>query len=183
MDFRFRKHEIVTTLGALERIRDQVVSGKEYVFSGFELLCPLLDRRYLDLENMFGRSFGALGRGYIQTVEYVYKTWARPLPHSIYLSQCFIQENAENWLQSIYHISEVEDNCIGFVDGARLFISTPSRGLQRFCSSGHKRCHSLLFLSIVSPDGIHVLMYGPLEGRRHDMFAYAQSDIDNELIS
>lgn len=39
------------------------------------------------------------------------------------------------------------------------------------------------FLSIVTPDGMNLLMYGPLKKGRHDRFAYAQSGVYNELSS
>ena len=40
---------------------------------------------------------------------------------------------------------------------------------QRVVYNGHKRVHALKFQSIVVPNGIILSMWGPCEGRRHDV--------------
>ena len=37
------------------------------------------------------------------------------------------------------------------------------------CYFGHKRMHCLVYQTITTPDGLILHMYGPEEGRRHDL--------------
>ena len=73
------------------------------------------------------------------------------------------------------------------------FISSPwTRGrrrqglrnlsnIQRACYSGHKRHHGLKFQSVVLPDGMVAQMFGPVEGRRHDVFLLNKSRLDQRM--
>lgn len=78
------------------------------------------------------------------------------------------------------------DRCVGFIDGTALFIPRPGGGLQQACYSGHKRRHAIKFQSVLTPDGLIFHLYGPVEGRRHDMTLYHESGLDailaNELV-
>jgi len=67
------------------------------------------------------------------------------------------------------------DRCVGFVDGTALFVSRSGGGLQRVCYSGHKRRHAVKFLNVLNPDGLFFYLFGPWEGRRHDMTLYHNS--------
>ena len=49
----------------------------------------------------------------------------------------------------------------GFIDGTLRKTCRPSR-FQRLAYSGHKRCHGIKFQSIVTPDGLIALLYGPI---------------------
>ena len=53
--------------------------------------------------------------------------------------------------------------------------------IQRACYSGHKRHHGIKFQSIVVPDGTVVQMFGPVEGRRHDVFLLNLSRLDEHM--
>ncbi|KAK1860396.1 hypothetical protein I4F81_002985 [Pyropia yezoensis] len=55
--------------------------------------------------------------------------------------------------------------------------------LQRLCYSGHKRRHAIKFQSVLTPDGLILHLYGPVEGRRHDMTLYHESGLDATLAS
>ena len=71
--------------------------------------------------------------------------------------------------------------CFGFIDGTLHQICRPSmtrrripgirnrNNIQRAAYSGHKRHHGLKFQSVVLPDGMIAQMFGPVEGRRHDI--------------
>ena len=72
------------------------------------------------------------------------------------------------------------DACWGFIDGTAREIARPTRD-ERLFYSGHKRMHCLKFQSIVTPDGIIAQLYGPVEGRRHDLFLVRDSDIVSTL--
>jgi len=60
------------------------------------------------------------------------------------------------------------NNVWGFLDGTCMAICRPKRH-QRLVFSGHKRTHCLKFQGIMTPCGIIAHLYGPIEGRRHDM--------------
>ena len=74
------------------------------------------------------------------------------------------------------------NNCTGFIDGTGIRIARPVRG-QRACYSGHKRAHMLKYQSVVAPDGLFLHIWGPLEGRRHDMTTFRASKIEDTLAS
>lgn len=67
-------------------------------------------------------------------------------------------------------------NCWGFVDGTLRRTARPSRN-QRLLFNGWKRFHALKFHSVVTPDGLHSHLFGPVEGRRHDETLYRESNI------
>jgi DDE superfamily endonuclease len=53
--------------------------------------------------------------------------------------------------------------------------------LQRATYSGHKRRPGLKWQVIPTPDGMLFLIFGPYEGRHHDMHLYAESGLDDIL--
>jgi len=71
--------------------------------------------------------------------------------------------------------------CVGFIDGTAIHVARPGGGLQCACYSGHKRRHVLKFQSVKTSDGFVFHMYGPHEGRRHDMVLYCESGKDEDL--
>lgn len=75
----------------------------------------------------------------------------------------------------------IRNNCIMSIEGTRWAISSPGRGLQRVVYSAHNKRRCLLFLSLMSPDGMNVIMYGTIEGRHHDMYAYSESGAEEFL--
>jgi nuclease HARBI1 len=68
----------------------------------------------------------------------------------------------------------------GFIDGTLRKTCQPSM-FQRLAYSGHKRCHGIKFQSVVTPDGIIAMMYGPIAGSRHDSFILGQSNLIQQL--
>lgn len=68
--------------------------------------------------------------------------------------------------------------CVGFIDCTKIRIQRPGgHGTnQRSCYSGHKRMHCLIYQTISTPDGMIYAMYGPVEGRRHDLTVLRQSE-------
>ena len=84
--------------------------------------------------------------------------------------------------------------CFGLIDATLHLISRPWAGgkrrhglrntnnLQRAVYSGHKRHHGLKFQSVVVPDGMIVEMFGPVEGRRHDVTVLKASKLEQKLV-
>ena len=64
----------------------------------------------------------------------------------------------------------------GFIDGTLRKTCRPS-DFQRLAYSGHKRCHGIKFQSVVTPDGLIALLFGPVAGSRHDSFMLDESGL------
>ena len=59
----------------------------------------------------------------------------------------------------------IVNNIWGFIDGTLRKTCRPTAH-QRIVYSGHKRAHGLKFQSVVTPDGLIVDLFGPIEGSR-----------------
>jgi nuclease HARBI1 len=70
----------------------------------------------------------------------------------------------------------IVNNVRGFIDGTLCKTCRPTAH-QRIVYSGHKRAHGLKFQSVVTPDGLIVDLFGPIEGSRHDSFMLGQSNL------
>ena len=68
----------------------------------------------------------------------------------------------------------------GFVDGTACPICQLLQH-QRVAYNRHKRVHALKYQSVTTPDGLIVDLYGPVEGRRHDMFLMTKSNLQQRL--
>ncbi|KAE9124044.1 hypothetical protein PF002_g7954 [Phytophthora fragariae] len=68
----------------------------------------------------------------------------------------------------------------GFIDGTVRPICRPSKG-QQAMYNGHKRVHAMKFQTVVTPDGIISHLFGPVDGRRHDLFILNQSGLKTQL--
>jgi len=77
------------------------------------------------------------------------------------------RESLRMYADAIHAKGAALDNCWGFVDGTVRAICRPKVN-QRVLYNGHKRVHSLKFLSVVAPNGLIANLFGPVEGGRHD---------------
>jgi nuclease HARBI1 len=71
--------------------------------------------------------------------------------------------------------------CVGFIDGTLVQIARLSGLMQRATYSGRKRKPGLKWQVVTTPDGMLFHVFGPFEGRRHDMHLYAESGLDDVL--
>jgi hypothetical protein len=71
-------------------------------------------------------------------------------------------------------------NVWGFIDGTLRRMCRPKYH-QKQAYSGHKRAHGLKYQSVMCPDGIIALMYGPAAGSRHDSFMLGESGLLQQL--
>jgi hypothetical protein len=72
------------------------------------------------------------------------------------------------------------DNVWGFIDGTLRKTCRPSY-FQRLAYSGHKRSHGIKFQSVIVPDGLIALMFGPVNGCRHDSYLLSASGVLQRL--
>jgi nuclease HARBI1 len=73
------------------------------------------------------------------------------------------------------------ENCIGFIDGTFIQIGRPKGASQHANYSGHKRINCIKFQAVAGPDGMVLNRFGPVEGRRHDMYLFMHSGIEDDL--
>lgn len=76
-----------------------------------------------------------------------------------------------------------QENVVWFIDSTVLSIdrTTGEKNNQRTVYNGHTRKHALRFQAITTPEGLRAHMYGPKVGRRHEMFLYADSRVEQFL--
>ena len=133
--------------------------------------------RLADIEVEFGMRSSALSEVFWEVVQKS-NTSKRHLICG--LRSELLQERAAMYADAIHSSGAPLDSCVGFIDGTKIKICRPggASSLQRACYSGHKRMHSLVYQTITTPDGLIFSLYGPQEGRRHDLTLFRQSNIE-----
>ena len=86
------------------------------------------------------------------------------------------EEKLQEFALAIHRKGAPLSNCWAFVDGTARGICRPSQ-YQRLCFSGHKRIHCIKFQSLVTPNGLIINLFGPMEGRRHDAALLRESNL------
>ena len=182
-NFRFRKQDLPRLMRALQ-IPDELKVGSEghqCVFSGEEGLLLLLRRlaypcRWIDLVDMFGLFVCEMSTLFAFMVHHVYDTFGQRLldidvwvPHLPSFRDAIVRRGAPSPL-----------NVWCFVDGTLRGMCRPSQG-QESQFSGHKRIHGLKFESVVIPNGIIARLFGPEDGRRHDITLARKSGLYEAL--
>ena len=66
------------------------------------------------------------------------------------------------------------------IDGALQKNAHPSNN-QQLVYNGWKHIHCLKYHALMSPDGIVIHIYGPVDGRRHDKTVYKESGLASLL--
>jgi hypothetical protein len=152
-------------------------SRRLYCASKEEALCVLLSRlampsRVEDLEQRIFRCKAAIAETFYEMLE-CFLDWEGPLVSTF--QSTFLQSRAEYYASSI---SENSDNatqhCAGFIDGTLIEFAQLPGILQRATYSGHKRRPGLKWKVITTADGLLFHIFGPFEGRRHDLHLYAE---------
>lgn len=182
--FRFRPSE----LGRVSNVID--FSGpterRRYRCTPLTATCIILRRlaypsRWVDLELFFGLSSQVLSEVFWEALEHFDGTMQVLLGT---FRDDLVTHRAVGYALSIYEQGAPLPNCIGFLDCTKIFMNRPGgvAANQRACYSGHKRAHCLNYLTITTPDGIVLYMYGPEEGRRHDITLYRKSGLDEAML-
>jgi hypothetical protein len=157
-------------------IPELVICENGVVEPGRVALAMLLRRlvypaRHCDLTQAFGWEKSRFSRVTRTLATYLYNRWHHLLHFdSNRLTPCKLGEFAT----AIHRKGSALNNCWGFIDGTFRPIARPVWN-QRLVYNGWKRCHGLKFQSVVTPDGLHVHLFGPVEGRRHDETVYRSS--------
>ena len=181
--FRFRKEDIPRLQQCLH-IPDNITCSTGVKENGTNALLLLLRRlaypnRYCDLLEVFGRSPSELSLIFNTTLDHVYDNFSYLLSD---INELFwlSEDNLHLFADSITDKGAPLQNCWGFVDGTVRPIARPSLH-QEVAFNGHHRIHGLKFQSLMTPIGLHAHMWGPLEGRRHDVIMLRESGLLNQL--
>ena len=134
------------------------------------------DQFHLSL--MYGRSQSAISEIVNWIVALLDNRWKHLLDWD---SECLLShENLPIYAQVVKDQGAPIDTVFGWPDCTKFFICRPSQ-YQQVAYNGHDRAHCLKFQAIVIPNGIIAHLYGPVEGRRHDMQLWDVSSIAEKL--
>jgi hypothetical protein len=160
-------------------------SQKRYLLDPVEATAIILRRLataslWVDVEPEFGKHRSALSEIFYHALELFYsevgsslETWPESLVMLRAREYAKSEENKRSPLDSVF----------AFIDGTGIEIARPRGTSQRATYSGHKIHNCLKFQAISAPDGMALHLFGPVEGRRHDMFLYKESGQDDNLRS
>lgn len=89
----------------------------------------------------------------------------------------FMRGRAANYAEVLVDHRSPLDSVIAFIDCTKIRIARPGGAnlIQQAVYSGHKRKHCLTYQTLSTPDGLIAALYGPVEGRRHDLTLLRQS--------
>ena len=136
--------------------------------------------RWEELEGVFFKSKAVLCELFYEVLE-VFTSWSKSLVMD-YQPRLWEDRAAESAAAIKRKTSTALENCVGFIDGSLLPIARPSGILQRATFSGHKRTNGLKWQAVVGPDGIVMHLFGPVEGRRHDMTLFQMSGLETKVL-
>ncbi|EGZ14871.1 hypothetical protein PHYSODRAFT_506036, partial [Phytophthora sojae] len=87
------------------------------------------------------------------------------------------------WREQVNKLGRSESNLSSifyYVYGTVRKICRPGDSIeQRAMYNGHKRSHAVKFQAVTTPDGIIAHMFGPAQGRAHDLTLLEDSDLEN----
>ena len=191
--FRFIIGQLRRLADAL-RIPDIVITNQKDQTTAVEGLAMLSRRlaepvRLSTMATEFGRSPSSLSRIINKIINLIYEEH-RDL---IFFNEQLAVERLQSYTIAIRDKGAPLDCIWAFIDGTKHFICRPgARGpdqqiphenLQCSVFNGHLRRHCLNYQEITTPDGLLIIMFGPVEGRRHDSTMLAISGVLERLRS
>lgn len=133
--------------------------------------------RLCDLELLFGWERSRVSRVATTTAWAIYHRWHHLLEGD---TTRLTPEKLAYFARVVRLKGAPLDNCWAFVDGRRKRHLRPVRN-QRLVYNGWLRGHCEAFQSLDTPDGMHVHVSGPVEGRRHDQTVFKESGLTDWL--
>lgn len=145
-------------------------------------LCMLLARfswpnRLADFHIKFGWKPERVSRIVNTLTESLYEQWKHLL---VFDAERLTPERLVSYTQIIRGRGAPLHTCFGFIDGTIRPVARPTWG-QEAIYNGWKRVHCLKYQALVCPDGIIPHLYGPVEGRLHDLTVYNESRLSQIL--
>jgi hypothetical protein len=180
--FRFDRAAILRLAKCL-RLPRIIITKERAKCSGVEGLCIVLRRlavpdRWSDLIELFARSRSAMCHIFHFVIEHLVETFADVL----FLDVDRLAPQLACFASAVVAKGAEVENVWAFIDGTVRACARPSKGLQqRSVYNGHKRKHALKFQTLVTPDGMIAHIFGPLEGRYHDITLLRRSQLEGRL--
>ncbi|EJD36683.1 hypothetical protein AURDEDRAFT_73974 [Auricularia subglabra TFB-10046 SS5] len=174
---RLVEAEVDSLLAVLD-LPDQIRTHDGSVASAKEAFLMLLRRlsepaRLCDIEMMFGWERSRVSRMATTTARLIYERWH-------HLLEGDTRRLTPTKLLHFSHVLRIKGcplaGCWSFGDGRRKKHLRPVRN-QRLVYNGWVRGHCLAWLALITPDGIIVFLFGPVEGRRHDQTVLNESGL------
>ncbi|GMF34172.1 unnamed protein product [Phytophthora fragariaefolia] len=131
------------------------------------------------MAGMFGRAPSTLCHIFYYVVEFLDKK----LEDFLFLDTSRITNNMARYCAAIAaKAPETIAGLWGFIDGTIHPICRLCQG-QQAMYNGHKRVHPLKFQTVVTPDCLISYLFGPGDGRRHDLFMLIERRLKEVLES
>ena len=129
---------------------------------------------------LFGMHASALSEMFWETVE----SFLSHIGHLLYFGQALLTQRAERYDSIICAKGAALDNCLGFIDCARIQMCRPgvAKAMRWSVYPGHKRFHCLIYQTTKTREGLIFSMYGPDVGRRHDMTLYRLTLVNTKEV-
>ncbi|OWY97970.1 hypothetical protein PHMEG_00031380 [Phytophthora megakarya] len=179
--FRFRKADLAYLLMVFHLPAFFIFSTDQgYRVSGIEGLCITLERlsypsRWKDQVEKFGRSNSNLSSIFYYVCEHIGDRCS-PLLRGDWNR---VSSRLEDFASAISTKGSALNNLWGFIDGTVRKICRPGHSTeQQAMYNGHKRSHAVKYQAITTPDGMIVHMFGPAEGRAHDLTLLEDSGVE-----
>ena len=182
--FRFRKRHFMRLFRALQ-LPERIILRNKSTFPGQFALAVVLRRlsypgRLVDLSQLFNVPVSVLSLLVNETVRLIYGRWSRLL---FRLNNPWLtHQRLAEFCQSVSDNGAPYNSIWGFLDGTVMRICRPSRH-QRLMYSGHKRVHCVKFQGVMTPCGLIAHLFGPVEGRRHDMAVLELSGLRDDMLT
>lgn len=133
--------------------------------------------RLCDIELSFGWERTRFSRLTRATIQFLYERWK----HILYFdAERLTPEKLREFALAVAAKGAPLHNCCMMIDGRRCKCCRPVRN-QRLLFNGWCRYCCLAYQAMTTPDGIHVHVFGPVEGRRHDQTLFKESGLPDIL--
>lgn len=152
---------------------------KEDRTTALAMLCKRLSWpvRLTDIELACGWERTRVSRITTTLMQYIFHRWVHLLRWD---SDRLTPETLASFAERVSRKGSPLNNCCAFIDGTMYEVARPIQN-QRLLYNGWKRIHCLKYHAVVSPDGMIIHVYGPVEGRRHDETIYQMSGLADIL--
>jgi hypothetical protein len=133
--------------------------------------------RFGDVELLFGWERSRFSRITNLTAYFIWNRWKHLLRFD---SKRLDSSKLAYFARKIYDKGAPLDVVAALIDGTLQKNARPIHN-QRMVFNGWKRIHCLKYHVLLSPDGMIIHVYGPMDGRRHDETVFKESGLESIL--
>ena len=171
------RHRLVVALRMPEFVRGNNGTTRSRAYALLILLNRLgYANRWVTIEALFKEQRRTLQAIFATTVDLLYYEHLNVL-HTV--DTVRLQPLLPRFAAAVKEQTGV-DRCIGFIDGKFFGMCRPTEG-QESVYNGHKKGHGFQQQGVVTPDGIMIQFYGPVEGRHHDSYLLGLSEFEDQM--